>query len=152
MDLWKIIIILIILVVGISVGIWLAVKKDGEVAPVADDEIEEEIADDDEIEDEIGDDEIEELPQMTQGKKFPWAPYTSYLYRSKGTLSPSECVQHFLTPSNRDRIDVIQYDHEKNYCYGITKGDLKTGNSQTNANWSSLDLRPGYIEDGSLVR
>ena len=76
--------------------------------------------------------------------------YKNWKYRSTES-NPTKCIKHFLQSSNKTRVDILQYKHDTNYCYGMTESQLKTGNSGNNDNWSSLDLRPGYIVGGTHV-
>ena len=79
------------------------------------------------------------LPAMTGGKVFKYNKYIGSSYQD----SPSACVNHFLTPSNKTRIDVIQYDHKNKKCIALTAAQLTTGQRIDSNHWSSLDLRPG---------
>ena len=81
------------------------------------------------------------LPDMDDGKVFPYIHYIKdgMSYQD----SPSACVNHFLTPSNKTRIDVIQYDHKNKKCIALTAAQLTTGQRIDSNHWSSLDLRPG---------
>ena len=117
---------------------------------IGEDIIDEDIFDEDIIDE---DDIIEEL---RNGKYFP---YQYYRYKSSNQPSAEACVKHFLTPSNRHRIDIINYRYDTQLCLGLytqpsetgsfSEGQLTPpGNSKNNNNWSSLDLRPGYIDGG----
>ena len=62
------------------------------------------------------------LPDMDDGKVFPYIHYIKdgMSYQD----SPSACVNHFLTPSNKTRIDVIQYDHNNGKVYSVERGPV----------------------------
>ena len=82
--------------------------------------------------------------QMTDGQVFPYSYYRNEVI---DVDSPSACVRYFLN-NNLPQIDVIQYDHVNNKCYGIQDKYI-VGASVSDPNWSSLDLRPGYISGGT---
>ena len=65
------------------------------------------------------------LPDMDNGKVFPYIHYIKdgMSYQD----SPSACVNHFLTPSNKTRIDVIQYDHNNGKCIASNAGYIEGG-------------------------
>ena len=84
---------------------------------------------------------------MTQNKRFE---RNDHRYRVKKP-SARACINYFLD-NNKNRVDVLQYNSEPGYCFGLTEKQLKTGKSiKADDNWYSLDLRPGYIVDRTHV-
>ena len=83
---------------------------------------------------------------MTQDRVFT---FKNWKYRTIQS-SPTACVNSFLT-SNKEKVDVIQYNYSKNYCYGITDDENVARDSQPQTGWASLDLRPGYIRHGTYI-
>ena len=90
---------------------------------------------------------------MNDGEVFVYKLDNGYVYDTSGTNSPSGCLKYYTTPklfpaSFKEKIGVIQYNHDTGQCLGHQSKNLTTGKPINDSNWSSLDVRPGYFSKG----